>query len=193
MEPFRKDRAIPVVPSSHPPPGAAAELGRQFDEHGRRILLYLARRTDLQTAEDILGETFVTALVRWDSFDPDRQDPLPWLFGIASNLLRRHWRSQRRADRAMSRVAVPERLEDDAGDRLDTERAVRTVVRELDRMRPAVRETVLLHAWAELTYEQIADATGVPVGTVRSRLNRARTALRAVPGTTDSLNGPLHV
>ncbi|MDM7886524.1 RNA polymerase sigma factor [Curtobacterium sp. RHCKG23] len=193
MELNREDRAIPVVPSSHPPPGAAAELGRQFDEHGRRILLYLARRTDLQSAEDILGETFVTALVRWDSFDPDRQDPLPWLFGIASNLLRRHWRSQRRADRAMSRVAVPERLDDDAGERLDNERAVRTVVRELYRMRPVVRETVLLHAWAELTYEQIAEATGVPVGTVRSRLNRARSALRAMPGTTDSLNGPLHV
>ncbi len=135
MELFQKDRAIPVVPSSHPPPGAAVELGRQFDEHGRRILLYLARRTDLQSAEDILGETFVTALVRWESFDPDRQDPLPWLFGIASNLLRRHWRSQRRADRAMSRVAVSERLDDDSGERLDTERAVRTVVRELDRMR----------------------------------------------------------
>ncbi|OIH99576.1 MULTISPECIES: RNA polymerase sigma factor [unclassified Curtobacterium] len=178
--------------TENPPPGAA-ELGRLFDEHGRRILLYLARRTDLQSAEDILGETFVTALVRWGSFDPDRQEPLPWLFGIASNLLHRHWRSQRRADRAMSRVAVPERLEDATGDLLDAQRAVQTVVRELDRMRPAVRETVLLHAWAELTYDQIAEATGVPVGTVRSRLNRARTALRAVPGTTDFLNGPLHV
>lgn len=178
--------------TSKPPPGAE-ELGRQFDQHGRRILLYLARRTDLASAEDILGETFVTALVRWDSFDPDRQDPLPWLFGIASNLLHRHWRSQRRAARAMSRVAVPDRLEDDAGEHLDTRRAVDAVIDALDRMRPAVRDTVLLHAWAELTYEQIAAATGVPVGTVRSRLNRARTALRAVPGTTDSLNGTLHV
>jgi len=193
MELVRHDRAIPVVPSDHPPPEAAAELGRQFDQHGRRILLFLARRTDLQSAEDILGETFVTALVRWGSFDPDRQDPLPWLFGIATNLLHRHWRSQRRAERAMSRVAVPERLEDDAGHRIDVERAARTVVHALDGMRPAVRDTVLLHAWAELTYEQIAEATGVPVGTVRSRLNRARAALRAVPGTTDSLNGTLHV
>ncbi|WP_182711118.1 RNA polymerase sigma factor [Curtobacterium flaccumfaciens] len=181
------------MPSTDPLPGAAVELGRQFDQHGRRILLYLARRTDLQSAEDILGETFVTALVRWDSFDPDWQDPLPWLFGIASNLLHRHWRSQRRADRAMSRVAVPDRLDDDPGELLDAQRAVQAVIRELDRMRPAIRETVLLHAWAELTYEQIAEATGVPVGTVRSRLNRARTALRAIPGTTDSLNGSLHV
>ncbi len=197
MELSLKDRARPTVPSSHPPPrpesAGAAELGRQFDQHGRRILLYLARRTDLQSAEDILGETFVTALVRWDSFDPDRQEPLPWLFGIASNLLHRHWRSQRRAERAMSRIAIPGRLEDDAGERLDARRAVQAVVRELDRMRPAVRETVLLHAWAELTYEQIAEATGVPVGTVRSRLNRARAALRAAPGTLDTLNGPLHV
>lgn len=193
MELPHQDRATPIVPSNHPPPDAAAALGRQFDLHARRILLYLARRTDLQTAEDILGETFVTALVRWPSFDLSRQEPLPWLFGIATNLLRRHWRSERRAVRAMSRTAVPDLFEDEPGDRLDVERAVQVVVRELDRMRPAVRDTVLLHAWAELTYDQIAEATGVPVGTVRSRLNRARTALRAVPGATDPLNGPLHV
>jgi RNA polymerase sigma factor (sigma-70 family) len=181
------------VTDTRPPPDAAAELGRQFDLHGRRILLYLARRTDLQTAEDLLSETFVTALVRWDTFDPDGREPLPWLFGIATNLLHRHWRSERRALRAMSRMAEPDAVADRAGDRVDVQRAVRTVIDELDRMRPAVRDTVLLHAWAELTYEQIAVATGVPVGTVRSRLNRARTALRAVPGATDPLNGPLHV
>lgn len=175
--------------STHPPPDAAAELGRLFDLHGRRILLYLARRTDLQTAEDILGETFVVALTRWDGRDPDRGDPLPWLFGIATNLLRRHWRSEHRGRRAMARAAVPEHLDDDPSDRMDHERAVAAVVRELDRMRPAVRDTVLLHAWAELTYEQIAAATGVPVGTVRSRLNRARAALRATPDTPEPVKG----
>lgn len=174
---------------THPPPDAAAELGRLFDLHGRRILLYLARRTDLQTAEDVLGETFVVALTRWDARDPDRGDPVPWLFGIATNLLRRHWRSERRGRRAMARAADPESLDTDPGDRVDQERAVRAVIRELDRMRPAVRDTVLLHAWAELTYEQIAAATGVPIGTVRSRLNRARAALRAVPEPTPPLNG----
>lgn len=89
----------------------------------------------------------------------------------------------------MARAAVPEQLDDDPGERLDHERAVEAVVRELDRMRPAVRDTVLLHAWAELTYEQIAAATGVPIGTVRSRLNRARAALRVEPATTNPLNG----
>lgn len=176
--------------STHPPPDASAELARLFDLHGRRILLYLARRTDLQTAEDVLGETFVVALTRWDARDPDRGDAVPWLFGIATNLLRRHWRSEGRGRRAMARAAVPEQVDvEDPGDRVDRERAVRAVVRELDRMRPAVRDTVLLHAWAELTYEQIAAATGVPIGTVRSRLNRARAALRAVPDTTFPLNG----
>lgn len=193
MELPHPNRATPIVSSNHPPPEAAAELGRQFDLHGRRILRYLTRRTDLQSAEDILGETFVTALVRWDSFDPERREPLPWLFGIATNLLRRHWRSERRTARAMSRVAVSDHFDDEAGDRVDVQRAIRSVMNELDRMRPAVRDTVLLYAWAELTYDQIAEATGVPVGTVRSRLNRARTALRTVPGATDHLNGPLHV
>jgi RNA polymerase sigma factor (sigma-70 family) len=190
MELRRQDRAVPIVTSTHPPPDAAAELAQLFDLHGRRILLYLARRTDLQTAEDVLGETFVVALTRWDARDPDRGDAVPWLFGIATNLLRRHWRSEGRGRRAMARAAVPEQVDvEDPGDRVDRERAVRAVVRELDRMRPAVRDTVLLHAWAELTYEQIAAATGVPIGTVRSRLNRARAALRAVPDTTFPLNG----
>ncbi|WP_267424363.1 MULTISPECIES: RNA polymerase sigma factor [unclassified Curtobacterium] len=177
--------------TTHPPPDGPAELGALFDQHGRRILLYLARRTDLQTAEDVLGETFVIALTRWDARDPDRGDPLPWLFGIATNLLRRHWRSEARARRALARAAEPDLVEDDPSDRVDRERAVRAVVRELDRMRPAVRDTVLLHAWAELTYEQIAAATGVPVGTVRSRLNRARAALRATPDLPTTLNGEL--
>nr|WP_254699410.1 sigma-70 family RNA polymerase sigma factor [Curtobacterium flaccumfaciens] len=134
-------------------------------------------------------QTFVVALTRWDARDPDWGEPLLWLFGIATNLLRRHWRSESRGRRAMARAALPEALESDPGDRVDQERAVRAVIRELDRMRPAVRDTVLLHAWAELTYEQIAEATGVPIGTVRSRLNRARTVLRTVPDTTDPLNG----
>ena len=189
MELRRQDRAVPIVTSTHPPPDASAALGALFDLHGRRILLYLSRRTDLQTAEDVLGETFVVALTRWDARDPDRGEPLPWLFGIATNLLRRHWRSESRGRRAMARAALPEALESDPGDRVDQERAVRAVIRELDRMRPAIRDTVLLHAWAELTYEQIAEATGVPIGTVRSRLNRARTVLRTVPDATAPLNG----
>ena len=134
----------------------------------------------------------MTALNRWSTFDAEDRDPLPWLFGIASNLLRRHWRSQRRTLRAMSRVAVRESVEDETGEHVDLQRAVRAVTRQLDGMRPEVRDTVLLHAWAELTYEQIAVATGVPVGTVRSRLNRARTALRADPDTVSLLNGAAH-
>jgi RNA polymerase sigma-70 factor (ECF subfamily) len=190
MELRRQERAVPSVTTTHPPPDAAAELGRLFDLHGRRILMYLARRTDLQTAEDVLGETFVVALTRWGARDPEAGDPLAWLFGIATNLLRRHWRSERRARRALARAAVPEEVVDDPSDRVDRERAVRTVMRELDRMRPSVRDTVLLHAWAELTYEQIAAATDVPIGTVRSRLNRARTALRTSPAA-QNLNGEL--
>lgn len=192
MELFWHVRARVSVRTIHSPPNGADELGRQFDVHGKRILLYLTRRTDLQSAEDILGETFVIALTRWESFDPDRQELVGWLFGIATNLLRRHWRSQRRALVAAARISAPEQFEDDTGDRIDLERAVLAIRRELARMRPAVRETVFLHAWAELTYEQIAHATNVPVGTVRSRLNRARTVLRAVPDATTFLNGELH-
>lgn len=174
-------------------PFDTAEFGRLFDRHARALFVYLARRLDDATAEDLLSETFLVAFERRASFDPLRGDPLPWLFGIATNLLARHRRQELRAYRAFSRsVEVEGNSADATNARIDMDRALAEVARALQHMPRAVHDTVLLFAWAELSYEQVAEATGVPVGTVRSRLNRARRALRAVPGALATITGENH-
>jgi len=176
------------------PKHAADDFGELFDRHSRPLYIYLARRTDETVAEDLLSETFLIAFERRALFDRDRTQALPWLFGIATNLLRRHRRQELRGYRAMSRSIEASHVDppNASDDRLDMRRALGGVARALAQMPTAVRETVLLFAWAELSYEQIATATAVPVGTVRSRLNRARTALRAVPGALETLTGADH-
>jgi RNA polymerase sigma factor (sigma-70 family) len=131
-------------------------------------------------ADDIAAETFTQAFRQRDRYDGS-SDAGPWLFGIAANLVRRHHRSERRQllayARAGSGSVEPSDL-DDADDRLDAEAMWRHVALALASLRAADREVLLLLAWAELSYQEIAQALGVPVGTVRSRLHRGRTRLR---------------
>jgi RNA polymerase sigma factor (sigma-70 family) len=170
-----------------------AAFGRLFDRHSRVLFLYLARRIDDAVAEDLLSETFLVAFERRGALDPGRGDALPWLFGIATNLLRRHRRQELRAYRAYARSVDLDTDDTElSDDRIDMNAALADVARALEHMPRAVHETVLLFAWAELTYEQISAAMGVPIGTVRSRLNRARTALRTVPGVLATLRGENH-
>lgn len=144
-----------------------------FSRHFSVIFRYLRRRCG-DAAEDLAAETFTRAFAGRAGYDLARADARPWLFGIATNVLRAHRRD----------VVVPvlsERaVEIDADDRLDAAAALargRTALRAL----PAgQREVLLLVAVAELTYEETAEALGVPVGTVRSRLARARAALHPV-------------
>lgn len=164
-------------------------FGLLFDRHAVRLHRYLARRSDWSTAQDLVGETFVVAFENRSRFDGRREDALPWLFGIATNLLRRHQRSEVRRQRASARVG-PEEIAPDhvtrVDDQLAAQRSFALIEHALAQMSAADRDTVLLFAWAELSYEQIAEATAVPVGTVRSRLNRARRRLRAALDTPNS-------
>ena len=144
-----------------------------FRAHFDAIYRYAACRVGRDTAVDVAAETFAQALRSVARFDPDR-DPRAWLFGVASNVLRHHRRAERRRLRAYSRAAeIDTRVEDGDsvgdGDRL---------IGGLARLEPRDRETILLFAWAELSYEEIAKALDIPVGTVRSRIHRARHALR---------------
>jgi RNA polymerase sigma-70 factor (ECF subfamily) len=152
-----------------------------FDRHFARVHRYLARRVGPTLADDLTAETFITAFRARDRFDPEALDARPWLFGIAANLLRRHWRAERRQLRAYARTGV-----DPCGDPLaDAERRVDAVsagpalAGALASLPRADREALLLYAWAELSYEEIASALGIPVGTVRSRLSRARRRMAA--------------
>ena len=156
-------------------------FGEVFDRHGGRILRYLTRRIGPQDAEDLLSQTFLVALERRGSFDPAASSARPWLYGIASNLLLRRRRDEARFLRALARVPIPTGVgpfEERAASRVDAEVAAEAVAGPLAGLSADDRNVLLLFAWAELSYDEIAAALGIPVGTVRSRMHRARHQLR---------------
>jgi RNA polymerase sigma-70 factor (ECF subfamily) len=141
-----------------------------FERHFDAVYAYARRRLGRSLAEEIAAETFVRAFDRRASFDLARADARPWLFGIAANLTRRHWRTERRRLSALGRLETAGADETPA-DRLDLIAALNALpVRE--------REALLLFALADLSYDEIAQALDLPVGTVRSRLSRARDRIR---------------
>jgi RNA polymerase sigma-70 factor (ECF subfamily) len=151
-----------------------------FEDHFDSIYAYLARRVGPEIARDLAAETFTRAYAGRKRFDPERGEPRAWLFGIANNLLRHHYRDEERRLRAFARVELPPR--DGAPEEPSVAEALAVLSRE-------ERDVLLLFAWADLSYEQIADALGLPVGTVRSRLNRARTRMREELTKEGALNG----
>lgn len=158
-------------------------MGRSFDAafeaEFASLHRYVARRLGASAADDLAAETFAVAFRNWDRLDPER--PVrPWLYGIAANLMRHHWRNERRMLRAYARTGVDPVLpeEDDAVERADADARHRGLATALAGLRRDEREILLLHAWAELSDSEIAEALAVPLGTVKSRLSRAREKLR---------------
>jgi RNA polymerase sigma factor (sigma-70 family) len=153
-----------------------------FRRHAEGISRYATRRLGPHLAEDIVAETFLTAFRERHRYDPARADAMPWLYGIAANLIRRHHRDEVRWLRALARTGcdpIAESAADLAEARLTADAASRAVAAALAALGPRQRDVVLLVTWAELTYDQAAEALGIPAGTVRSRMNRARQQLRA--------------
>lgn len=179
----RADAAI--LATSLDDPQAFAAL---FERHFAVIHRWLHRRVGAPLAEDLAAETFTRAFDRRARFDASiSQDARPWLFGIAANLVHDHRRSELRRLRALARA---ERWEAASGDQ-EADRAVAradaaalgpAVAAALADLRAPERDVLLLVAWAGLDYDEVARATGVPIGTVRSRLHRARGRLRAALG-----------
>jgi RNA polymerase sigma factor (sigma-70 family) len=158
-------------------------MGRSFDaafeEEFASLHRYLARRVGGSAADELAAETFAVAFRSWNRLDPAR--PVrPWLYGIAANLMRHHWRKERRMLRAYARSGVDPVFadEDAAVERADADARQRELATALAELRKDEREILLLRAWAELTDSEIADALGLPIGTVKSRLSRARDQLR---------------
>jgi RNA polymerase sigma-70 factor (ECF subfamily) len=160
----------------------AAAFAQIFDRHFERIHRYLARRVGPEVAEDLAPETFLIAFRSRHKFDRRWSDARPWLFGIASNLMRHHWRDERRALSAYAKSGI-DPLADQTADierRADAAAAGPTLAQALASIPDREREVLLPAAWAELSYVEIAEALAIPVGTVRSRLSRARGALSEV-------------
>jgi RNA polymerase sigma factor (sigma-70 family) len=158
-----------------------------FERHSAPVHRYLALRFGPGSAEDLLGETFVTAFRSRLSFDLGRPDARPWLFGIATNVARHHWRSEmRRADRdqRLADLIVPEAdLSDVATDTALFQSQRDKIAWALSRIDGQFLEVLLLVAGPGFSYEEVAEALHIPVGTVRSRLARARRQLRELLGT----------
>jgi len=156
-----------------------AAFGVVFDRHWVRIHRYCVVRAG-PPGEDVAAETFRVAFDRRSNYD-GRDDAAPWLYGIATNLLRTWFRSAARRERAHRRSAGQIAADDleDALARAEAQRLGPELATVLGRLTPEERDSLLLHACAELTYDQIARATDVPIGTVRSRIHRARTRVRA--------------
>jgi len=152
-----------------------------FDRHYDSVHRYLARRVGWDIADDLTAETFTTAFDVRRRYDLGRPDARPWLFGIATHLVSHHRRSEGRRLHAYARLDPP--IDDDGGlqgseARLDAAQIAPVVAAALTRLAGRDRDVLLLFAWADLHYEEIAVALGIPVGTVRSRLHRARQQLR---------------
>ena len=152
-----------------------------FDRHYDSVHRYLARRVGWEVADDLTSETFTTAFDVRRRYDLGRPDARPWLFGIATLLVSHHRRSEGRRLHAYARLDLP--AGDDGGltgaeGRLDAAEIAPVLADALGRLAPRDRDVLLLFAWADLRYEEIAVALGIPVGTVRSRLHRARQQLR---------------
>jgi RNA polymerase sigma factor (sigma-70 family) len=154
-----------------------------FDRHFDAIHRYAQRRVGRDLADEIAAETFTRAFDRRRRYDTARADARPWLLGIAANLMRRHWRTERRRLDAYARSA--ERDQAELADPLAAELAA--ALKALPRRE---REPLLLFAWADLSYDEIAVALGLPLGTVRSRISRARGRLRGPDVDTQPMEAP---
>ena len=155
-------------------------FGLIYDRHAATVLRFLGRRVGAEVAEGLVGELFRIAFERRKTFDASRATALPWLYGIGSNLLLKHRRGEARRLRASARMAAA----DEAADRrasagaLDARVLFPRVADAIEALPDGEREALLLFAWEDLSYQSVAEALELPIGTVRSRLNRARAHLR---------------
>ena len=173
-----------VITASLEEPG---RFGALFDRHATVVFRYLVRRVGIDDADALLGEVFRVAFEKRATYDRERANARPWLYGIATNLLARHRRSEARRIRATARLLARQPPADDPADQvvgtLDAQDLWPHVADAVAALPEEERDALLLYAWEELPYDEIADALGVPVGTVRSRLNRARTRIRELRTT----------
>lgn len=157
-----------------------AEFAAIFDRHHEAIHRFLWSRVG-DAADDVAAEVFRVAFERREAYDPAYSSAKPWLFGIAANLARQHHRRTARRRDVRERLVAADRPEPHPApeERLTRLAATEPVAEAILALPERDREPLLLFAWADLTYDEIAEALGVPIGTVRSRIHRARGQVRA--------------
>ena len=169
----------------------AAAFAAVYDSFAAQLYWYAYQRVGEQTAEDVVADTFLAAFQQRASYDPSRAEVRPWLFGILTRKLARHYRTESARYRALAR-SVPEFVQDGPAEQVAARvsaGAVRAPLAEaLRRLSAGDRDVLLLVAWCDFSYGEVADALDIPLGTVRSRLNRARRKVREALGGIDPTN-----
>ncbi len=150
-----------------------------FVRHYDQILRYARQRVGHDVGEEIAARTMMIAFTRRASFDGSSPSARAWLFGIATNLLRHHYRDERVHLGALARLPIDPNVDDIADpQRLDAERARPALIEALGSLSEGDRDAFVLLSLAQLSYPEIADALEIPIGTIRSRIHRARALLR---------------
>lgn len=164
-----------------------AAFGSIFDRHFDAIVAFCVRRAGRPAGEDVAGEVFRWAFEHRDRFDGAHDSARPWLFGIAHNLVREATRRTGRQRLAYARLDARStsddtELESKVAVAVDAARDLAAVAAVLRDQAPDDVDALLLFAWEQLTYAEIATALDVPVGTVRSRIHRVRRNLEDALG-----------
>lgn len=164
--------------------GDAEAFGELYEIHARAVQGYcLWRSGSTQVAEDVAATVFLEAWRNRARLRLTTETAAPLLLGIANNVMRHQWRSMRRHRNAIERMKGAERadaagnLEEEVAAKMEALHRVREAGEAIRALPRREREVLALVAWGELSYEETAVALGVPVGTVRSRLSRARARL----------------
>ncbi|MEU7903432.1 RNA polymerase sigma factor [Actinoplanes sp. NPDC049118] len=163
-----------------------------YDRYAAMLYRYAYQRVGPEIADDVVAETFLAAFRGRASYDLDRQDARPWLFGILTRELATHHRRERARYRAMART-THDTVQDGPADQV-TARVVADAARgplaaALADLAPGDRDVLLLVAWGQLSYDEVADSLNIPAGTVGSRLSRARRKVRlALRGFDPTMN-----
>lgn len=173
-----------IEQSRHDPERFAILYDRYFEDVHR----YIAGRLGREIADDLGAETFLIAFRKRSAFDSARGAVRPWLYGIATHLVTEHRRKESRRLNAFSRVPAEfatDGHEDRVAARITAEGTRPELARAIKGLSRRDRDVLFLIALAGLSYDEVAQALGIPAGTVGSRLNRARRRLRQELGTTD--------
>ena len=171
--------------------GDPASFAALFDRHAAEIGQYVRARIGPDLAEDVTAQTFLDAFRQRGRYDTSRADARPWLYGIAVRLIGTHRRAEARYRKLTAR-ALPERDTHDfaerSADRVVAQQFRPVLAAVLDGLRPQDRELLLLVAWADLSYDECAQALGITVSAVKSRLNRIRVRTRKALGGANPMN-----
>jgi RNA polymerase sigma factor (sigma-70 family) len=157
-------------------------FGALHERHAAVLYGYAYQRVGATAAEDVVAETFLAAFAERHRYDTTRASARPWLFGILTNKIADRSRAEKIHYRAYARAwqsPIVDGLADRVADQVTAQAQRGRLAAALSRLNPADRHVLLLIAWGQLSYDEVAHALGIPPGTVASRLSRARRKVRA--------------